>query len=202
MAQLTFEERNRTCYNKHIDVSQTIIDKYKDILPVELIDIWKKMGFGIYEEGFLQLVNPEEYEFAFDYIDKLLEPSIIFGITALGDLLIWEGNKNWTISENEGNRIKQIDIRRCKSRVIGQIEFVLNRVLGDEYGILDKDFFDSKPYLEIKDKLPKLQYGQCYGYVPALSLGGKATNKNLQVVDAKAYIEIIGQSLGKIIDLG
>lgn len=54
------------------------------------------------------------------------------------------------------------------------------------------------PYLDMKDKLPKLEYGQCYGYVPALSLGGKKSNKNLQIVDAK---DIIGQAVVKIIDL-
>ena len=37
---------------------------------------------------FIQFVDPDEYEFVFDYIDKLLEPSIVFGVTALGDLLI------------------------------------------------------------------------------------------------------------------
>lgn len=54
----------------------------------------------------------------------------------------------------------------------------------------------------MKEQLPKPQYGQCYGYVPALSLGGKASNNNLQIVDVKSYIEVIGQSVGKIIDLG
>lgn len=41
------------------------------------------MGFGIFEDGFVQLVNPVEYEFAFDYIDKLLEPSIILDMQHL-----------------------------------------------------------------------------------------------------------------------
>lgn len=31
--------------------------------------------------------------------------------------------------------------------------------------------------------------------------GGRASNKNMQVVDAKTYINIIGQAVGKIIDL-
>lgn len=83
-----------------------------------MINIWQSLGFGIYEDGFLQLVNPDEFEFAFDYIDKLLEPSIIFGYTAMGDLLLWEGNKGWTISEDEGNRVKIINIRKCKSRAL------------------------------------------------------------------------------------
>ena len=201
MTRLTFEERNQNNYVKHSDVSIETIKKYKGKLPDELLNIWNIMGYGIYENGFIQLVNPDDYDFVFKYIDKLLEPSIVFAITAMGDLLIWEGNKNWTIAPNEGNRVKQIDVRKCKSRVIGEIDFVFDILLGDDYGISGKNFFDSKPYLDIKDKLPTLEYGQCYGYVPALALGGKVSNKNLQVVDAKTYIDIIGQAVGKIIDL-
>ena len=201
MARLTFEERNQNNYVKYSDVSIETINKYKGKLPDELLNIWNIMGYGIYENGFIQLVNPDDYDFVFKYIDKLLEPSIVFAITAMGDLLIWEGNKNWTIAPNEGNRVKQIDVRKCKSRVIGGIDFVFDILLGDDYGISGKNFFDSKPYLDIKDKLPTLEYGQCYGYVPALVLGGKVSNKNLQVVDAKTYIDIIGQAVGKIIDL-
>ena len=201
MARLTFEERNQNNYVKYSGVSIETINKYKGKLPDELLNIWNIMGCGIYENGFIQLVNPDDYDFVFKYIDKLLEPSIVFAITAMGDLLIWEGNKNWTIAPNEGNRVKQIDVRKCKSRVIGEIDFVFDILLGDDYGISGKNFFDSKPYLDIKDKLPTLEYGQCYGYVPALVLGGKVSNKNLQVVDAKTYIDIIGQAVGKIIDL-
>lgn len=195
-----FFERNKD-YIKSSDVPKELIEKYTNLLPEPILEIWRRSGFGIYEHGFVQFVNPDEYSFVFDYIDKLLEPSIVFGVTALGDILLWEGNENWTISPDEGDRVKQIDVRKCKSRVIGEIDFVLNRLLGDEYGIVDKDFFDSKPFIDIQNKLPQLEYDQCYGYVPALSLGGKASNKNLQIVDTKAYIEIIGQSVGKIIDL-
>ncbi|PDP67320.1 GAD-like domain-containing protein [Prevotella intermedia] len=200
MTRITFEERNINNYTKYGDVSIETINKYKGILPDELLSIWQTMGYGVYEDGFLQLVNPDEYEFVFDYIDKLLEPSIVFGITALGDLLIWEGNKNKTIASDEGNRVKIINIRSCKSRALDNFRGAID-IFFDDYFIAKKDYFDSKAYLDVKDKLPKLQYGQCYGYVPALALGGKASNKNLQVVDAKTYIDIVGQAVGKIIDL-
>lgn len=198
--RLTFEERNTNTYTKYGDVSIETINKYKGILPDELLSIWQTMGYGVYEDGFLQLVNPDEYEFVFDYIDKLLEPSIVFGITALGDLLIWEGNNNKTIASDEGNRVKIINIQSCKSRALDNFRGAID-IFFDDYFIAKKDYFDSKAYLDVKDKLPKLQYGQCYGYVPALALGGKASNKNLQVVDAKTYIDIVGQAVGKIIDL-
>jgi len=200
ITRITFEERNINNYTKYGDVSIETINKYKGILPDELLSIWQTMGYGVYEDGFLQLVNPDEYEFVFDYIDKLLEPSIVFGITALGDLLIWEGNKNKTIASDEGNRVKIINIRSCKSRALDNFRGAID-IFFDDYFIAKKDYFDSKAYLDVKDKLPKLQYGQCYGYVPALALGGKASNKNLQVVDAKTYIDIVGQAVGKIIDL-
>ena len=185
MARLTFEERNKNNYTKYSDVSINTINKYKGVLPEELLTIWQNMGYGIYEDGFIQL----------------LEPSIVFGVTALGDLLIWEGNDNWTISSDEGNRILFINIRKCTSEILGDMDFLLNFTLGDETAIIDKEYFDSLPYLNIKGKLPTLQYGQCYGYVPALALGGKASSKNLQVVDVKSYIDIIGQAVGKFIDL-
>ena len=131
--RLTFEERNTNTYTKYGDVSIETINKYKGILPDELLSIWQTMGYGVYEDGFLQLVNPDEYEFVFDYIDKLLEPSIVFGITALGDLLIWEGNKNKTIASDEGNRVKIINIRSCKSRALDNFRGAIDIFFDDSW---------------------------------------------------------------------
>lgn len=123
------------------------------------------------------------------------------GITALGDLLLWEGNDNWTIAPDEGDRAAFVNIRQLKKSIIGgEVDVYLDILVNDEDDLIDT--YKAKPYLEMKEQLPKPQYGQCYGYVPALSLGGKASNNNLQIVDVKSYIEVIGQSVGKIIDLG
>jgi hypothetical protein len=201
MAILTFEERNKAGYFKASNVPQTIINKYKNILPNELITIWETMGFGIYEDGFFQLVNPDEYEFVFNYVDIMYEPSIIWAITALGDIIMWEGNKNATI-QNAGNCNTFINIRKCEDHVIGaDMEGFLNYFLGDRDYWPDNDYFSAKPYLAIKGKLPPLEYGQCYGYVPAIALGGKASIKNIKIVEIKSYINIIGNAVGKIIRL-
>ena len=199
-----FIERNQHTYVKHSDVPKEIIDKYKNMyqgqsyFPEELIWVWENMGFGVYEDGFLQIVNPDEYEFVFEYIDKLLEPTVVWGVTALGNLLVWEGNDNWTIAPDEGNRYSFIDVNELKDSVdSSRVDVFLNILVNDEEDLTED--FAAKPYLQIKGKLPKLEYGQCYGYVPALVLGGAKSNKNLKVVDIKSYIDIIGQSVGKII---
>ncbi|SHE68489.1 T6SS immunity protein Tdi1 domain-containing protein [Pedobacter caeni] len=200
-----FINRNMSTYQQHSAVSEETIARYDELFkgkfPKELTWIWRNMGFGVFEDGYLQIVNPEEYTFVFEYIDKLLEPTIIWGITALGDLLLWEGNDNWTIAADEGDRAAFVNIRQPKKNIIGaEVDVYLDILVNDEDDLIDT--YKAKPYLEMKGKLPKLHYGQCYGYVPALPLGGKASNNNLQVVDAKSYIQVIGQAIGKIIDLG
>ena len=199
-----FIQRNQYTYVKHSDAPKEVIEKYKNMyqgqsyFPEELIWIWENMGFGVYEDGFLQIVNPDEYEFVFEYIDKLLDPTVVWGVTALGDLLVWEGNDNWTIASDEGNRYSFIDVNELKDSVdSSRVDVFLNILVNDEEDLTED--FAAKPYLQIKGKLPKLEYGQCYGYVPALVLGGAKSNKNLKVVDTKSYIDIIGQSVGKII---
>ena len=199
-----FIERNQHTYVKHSDAPKEVIEKYRNMyqgqsyFPEELIWIWENMGFGVYEDGFLQIVNPDEYDFVFEYIDKLLEPTVVWGVTALGNLLVWEGNDNWTIAPDEGNRYSFIDVNELKDSVdSSRVDVFLNILVNDEEDLTED--FAAKPYLQIKGKLPKLEYGQCYGYVPALALGGTKSNKNLKVVDTKSYIDIIGQSVGKII---
>ena len=54
MARLTFEERNKNNYTKYSDVPIKTINKYKGVLPDELLTIWQNMGYGIYEDGFIQ----------------------------------------------------------------------------------------------------------------------------------------------------
>ena len=199
-----FIQRNQHTYVKYSDAPKEVIEKYRNIyqgqsyFPEELIWIWENMGFGVYEDGFLQIVNPDEYEFVFEYIDKLLEPTVVWGVTALGDLLVWEGNDNWTIAPDEGNRYSFIDITKLEKKVRGKkISVFLNIILHDKEDLIGD--FSAKSYFQVKDQLLKLEYDQCYGYVPALALGGTKSNKNLKVVDTKSYIDIIGQSVGKII---
>ena len=65
------------------------------------------------------------------------------------DRLIWEDNQNWIIAPDNGNKVKQIEVRKCKSCVTGEMKFVLTLVLGDDYGISDKDFLIPRRFLKL-----------------------------------------------------
>ena len=109
-----FFERNKD-YIKHSDVSKELIEKYTGLLPEPILEVWRRTGFGIYEHGFVQFVNPEEYNFVFDYIDTINDPVIVIGITAIGDLITWEGEG----MGGQGNHVNVVFVNDCDDDVIG-----------------------------------------------------------------------------------
>lgn len=189
--------KERNDFIKYSDVSNELVEKYKKFAPEELIYLWENYGFGIFADGFLQLVNPEEYEFVFNYIDKTLLPSFVFGTTALGDILIWEGLENWTVAPDEGDRCYVINIRTYVANITSYLPFTLHSILDSDH-IVDDDSFDSPEFFAIRENFPPLKYGECYGYVPAIPLGGKRDINNIQILDTATHFEVIGEMMGKV----
>ena len=46
---------------KVADMPKEVIEKYKSKVPVELIDIWENMGLGTFLNGYLKVINPDDY---------------------------------------------------------------------------------------------------------------------------------------------
>lgn len=42
------------------------INKYKNIVPKDLLEVWKTCGFGCYNNGYIQIINPEKYQKVLD----------------------------------------------------------------------------------------------------------------------------------------
>ena len=39
---------------------QEIIEKYKNQVPAELVQIWREDGLGTFLDGFLKVINPDK----------------------------------------------------------------------------------------------------------------------------------------------
>ncbi len=200
-----FFERNKDCI-KHSDVPNELIEKYTGILPEAILEVWRRTGFGIYEHGFIQFVNPDEWDFIFKYVSVVNDPVIVIAITALGDILTWEGKgKNF---KKQGNHINLIFVNDSKEQLVSadDMDFWLGKDLDvnmqdethEDFAYSVKEY-RAKNYQKVKRVLPPLQYGQCYGYAPIPALGGKKSYKTLHIVDAKIYVDMIGQAMGTII---
>lgn len=167
-------------------VDEHMLTKYAELLPEKLLQLWKEAGFGSLVEGYLKVVNPDEYADTLKevYSPVFKNPLVIFA-TGLSDLIVWENN--YTVLLN------------CRYGISKVIESGFKYFLEDVY---EKDFLEEElkagNYFQAKEGLGNLNFDECFGYVPLLSLGGTEKAQNLQKVKLKEHISIIAQAGGKI----
>lgn len=163
-----------------------LVGKYKSLLPEQLIALWQAYGFGTIADGYLKVVNPDDFvNLLKETYSPVYKNPIVMFATGMSDLIIWEND--YTLLLN---------FRYGVSKVI---ESGFQYFLEDIY---DKGFIDEelkgKHYLKAKGKLGEICYEESYGYVPLLGLGGPEKVEHLQIVKTKEHISIIAQALGKI----
>lgn len=176
-----FKEYN---FNNKVDIK--VIDKYKQIIPIELISVWKEYGFGSILNGCLKIVNPEEYQSVVDMSYFRANVAIPIMITGFGDIVIWEKNEYVSIIKYKNGTFDVI-LKRFKH---------FFNCLKDEYFV--EKYLEVDKYSKAVSKLGELEYDECFGYVPLLGLGGSEKVENLKKVKIKEHIEIITQLVGKI----
>lgn len=192
-----FIERNAD-YIKYKEAGDNIIEKYQAVLPEEILYIWNSYGFGTFENGFIRFVNPDEYNEFLKYCKTYLEPTLVIAVTAMGDLIVWEGNQNATVAANEGNRYALFSFTKGKKEILGTKPVVINRIIGDKEFTADRGYFDSKIFYLAKETLGNLAFDECYGFEPLLALGGSEKISNLKIVKTREYLDIIGQAVDQI----
>lgn len=178
--------------NNHIDFhlahkpESGLIAKYQSLLPEMLIKLWQENGFGSIAEGYLKIVNPDDFE---ELLEEVYSPvyknPIVMFATGMADLIIWENN--YTVLLN------------CRHGLSKVLESGFKYFLEDVY---DKGYVEEElkggDYFNAKMQLGEIGYDECYGYVPLLGLGGAEKVEHLQKVKIKEHLSLITQMLGKI----
>ena len=183
--------------NQNIDCKRQVADgaflaKYADIAPKELITLWQEVGFGTFYNGLFRLLPPEEFIFWDDaYIGESgqIKPQIPFMITAFGDIFVWI----YDTCLNE-SYVAYINIRKGTWKIgASNVKILFNvRILSNTC----IKMFDLEMFPALVSKLGRLAEDECYGYVPALALGGDNDIDKVERVKFVPYIDLICQSLG------
>lgn len=175
-----------TDFVKKDDVPEELINEYEDKLPSEVIAFWKEFGFGTFYDGYLKAINPNDFK---ELIEKSYfqgDVSIPIFATAFGDLITWEKNQFVGI----------VKYRYGKNDIISDgFDFFFDDVTDGE---LDGEYLSIKQYKSAIKKLGKLEYDECFGYVPLLSLGGKESVNNLKIVKIYEHITLITEMSGEV----
>ena len=74
-------------------VSNETIEKYQGLLPPELLEIWKDYGYGTFFNGYLKVINPDEYREIFDNSYYASGKSIPIFTTGFGDIITFKSGK-------------------------------------------------------------------------------------------------------------
>lgn len=175
-------------------IDQSCIDQYKDKVSQDLITFWQEVGIGVFDSGLFRLVYPNDYQYFVDnYISDISQFSSItpFMTTSFGDIFIWVNDVR--IHESY---VGYINIRQGSWKIIASNINVLFNVR-----MISKTRFEMFHLKHVSITATTLGLpapDECYGYFPALVMGGSENLNNIQITKTIPYIDLICQSLGKI----
>ena len=187
-------------FKLHKAADNAVIEKYTNVLPHALINIWKEYGFGTFAKGFLKTINPDEYQELLNETYMSDNNPIPIFTTALGDIVI--------IKDFIGKKEKGYWIRTLRYREGEENTLRVMPSLDDELGFFAKVLTDTNTYKNlffwgdyieaVKEYGTIPEYDECYGFVPLLGLGGKRKVENMQIVKIKEHIMLIKEMVGVI----
>ncbi|QDH18090.1 GAD-like domain-containing protein [Swingsia samuiensis] len=182
------------------NVSEEICQKYKGKLPQALIQFWREYGIGTWLDGKFQFCIPSDYA---DIVDILFEgdPDIrpqrthIVGFSAFGDLLIW----NEDLQTCEVNLpLSTMKIYQWNYNELGSKNYYLKGPIAalsfdHRYNFPTDNKNYTSLFKETLDVIGEITLGECYGFFPALALGGVPALKHIKKVDAKVHFNMLAQ---------
>lgn len=173
------EENMLENFIKETDMPQEVIEKYKDQVPAELVQIWQEDGLGTFLDDYLELLQ-----------DSYFRGGVAFPmfVTAFGDIITWEENAYVGIVQYN---IQDLDI--MIKRMNRFIEYVDDEDFKDDY-------FDIPLYKKAVAKHGELAYDECFGFVPLLALGGSKDVEHMDKVKVLEHIYLMYQLTGGVFD--
>ena len=168
------------------DMPQEVIEKYRDRVPEELVQIWQEDGLGTFLDGYLKVINPDDYiELVRDsYFNG--ERVIPIFVTAFGDVVTWEDGAYVGLLEYKS---EDVDI------MIKNFKHFLRFVGDDDF---KEEFFDFPLFHQAVVKYGELAFDECFGFVPLLPLGGKKDVKHMDKVKILEHLDLLVQVTGGI----
>ena len=134
----------------------------------------------------MKIINPDDYVEILEnsYCDSNI--SVPLFTTGFADIITWEESKYVVI----------VNYRKTETH-IHPLNFNRFLTFYDSSKIY-MDFLDSNQYNNAIQLLGKLEYDECFGYVPLLAFGGSEKVENLQKIKLLPHIDIMAQASGRI----
>ncbi len=171
-------------------VSFETVKKYQAYLPEALLELWQNHGFGFYGNGLLQIINPELYQdvlWSWLMKDQPDMTRLPIAISAFGLVFYYR-----LLSEDGDEDISFIDPHNSDIGVTAWslTDFFNDWICDDE---IIEQFLEKSALAKAQTQYGKLTDNQMYCYLPALRLGGRASDLNLDKGDAATHLDFLYQ---------
>ncbi|MDH1125689.1 GAD-like domain-containing protein [Enterobacter sp. GD03975] len=179
-------------------VSDSHVQKWREILPNQLLRYWKIEGWNTYRHGLLSIVNPDNYE---DILDIWLENTFleerdsyhVIARTGFGSL--------YACGEQSGRNLiidcYNHSIYFSKNNAFVKPQDKLDSEIRSFFGASNIERFDlrneSGEYLfeRAVNKLGPLNDDEIFGFEPALIFGGVEDIKHIVKVNAQVHLTLL-----------
>lgn len=171
-------------------VSPETVKKYQAYLPEALLELWQNHGFGFYGNGLLQIINPELYQdvlWSWLMKDQPDMTRLPIAISAFGLVFYYH-----LLSDDGDEDISFIDPHNSDIGVTAWslTDFFNDWICDDE---IIEQFLEKSALAKAQTQYGKLTDNQMYCYLPALRLGGRASDLNLDKGDAATHLDFLYQ---------
>ncbi|MDO6518475.1 T6SS immunity protein Tdi1 domain-containing protein [Zobellia uliginosa] len=168
-------------------VPESIIEAYKDKVPPYLIDLWKSKGFGKYDNGLIQLVNPKDFEPSlWTWLGQEVENYVPIAISAFGELFYYR-----KLTETDED-VCMIDIQYRKiETVVWSLQSFFEDFLTNEED--REEWLRETLFKQAIAEQGHLAKNEVFTFTPILALGGAMETKYLKKGNAQVYQDIVFQ---------
>lgn len=160
------------------------ISAYKGIVPPELLNFWREIGWGSFGDGFLHFFYPQKFQESFDV--WMLKPRGIytpFARNSFGEFYYWR-----QLSDTEGD----ICIFDVHTSYVDLVAYNFEYFVRADGNLLHEEFQRRlKLHKEVRKRLPRPTESEIYYFVPALRLGGVEDAEHVSIGDAIVQIGIL-----------
>jgi hypothetical protein len=167
--------------------SAETIERYREKVPESLIEIWKTSGFGKYNNGLIEFVNPADFEDSlWTWLGKEVPNYVPFAISAFGELFYYR-----RITEvDEDVCIIDIQYREIKTLIWSMKGFLEDLLLDEEDRAV---WLREKLFTEAFKQQGKLEKHEIFTFTPILAFGGAEEVEYLSKGNAQAYLDLVFQ---------
>ena len=181
-------------FNKHFQpgsdnttASDELINEYKAKVPSLLINIWQTTGFGKYNNGLIEIINPKDFEAnLWTWLGREVANYTPFAITGFGELFYYR-----KLTETDED-VCMIDIqyRRIETLVWKMESFFEDFLINDKNRVV---LLREGLFIKASSEKGKLQKGEIFTFVPILAIGGAEEINYLQKGNANIYQNLVFQ---------